>query len=341
MESYELCCLVEVFPNRHETKAEFLRTLKFAYLYAKTVTLGKTHWPETNKVLLRNRRIGCSLSGIQQFITDKKEVKRSGIDILREWCIDGKKEIEKYDDIYSNWLAIPRSIKTTSIKPSGTVSLLAGSTPGMHWAESRFYIRRMRLAMNSELVAPLRAANYPIEPAQQKKPIMDPITGKQTGEEIIESKDTCVVSFPIDAGVNIRPLNQVSMWEQLSMAAFLQEYWADNQVSCTVTFDPKTEASQIKHALDYYQYKLKGVSFLPRLEQGAYLQMPYEKITEVQYNQMMKQIRPVSLRNTHTSIDDSIQDRFCDGDTCLAPSKVVRLVTSDSNGGPVILSAAN
>jgi len=122
--------LVEVFPNRHETKAEFLRTLKFAYLYAKTVTLGKTHWPETNRVLLRNRRIGCSLSGIQQFITDKKEVKRSGIDILKEWCVDGKTEIEKYDSIYSNWLAIPRSIKTTSIKPSGTVSLLAGATPG-------------------------------------------------------------------------------------------------------------------------------------------------------------------------------------------------------------------
>ena len=200
----------------------------------------------------------------------------------------------------------------------------------MHWAEARFYIRRMRLAMSSELVAPLRAANYHIEPAKQ-----------QVGSEVVESKDTCVVSFPIDAGVNIRPLNEVSMWEQLNMAAFLQEYWADNQVSCTVTFDPKTEAGQIKHALDYFQYKLKGVSFLPRLEYGAYLQMPYEKITEKEYNQMMKQIRPVSLRNTHTSMDDSIQDRFCDGDTCLAPSKVARLTTGDLNGSPEVLAAAN
>ena len=39
------------------------------HLYAKTVTLGRTHWSETNRVMLRNRRIGCSVSGVIQFIT--------------------------------------------------------------------------------------------------------------------------------------------------------------------------------------------------------------------------------------------------------------------------------
>ncbi len=52
------------------------------------------------------------------------------------------------------------------------------------------------------------------------------------------------------------------------------------QVSCTVTFDPKTEGSQIPAALEHFQYDLKGVSFLPRVETGAYAQMPYEAITE-------------------------------------------------------------
>ena len=42
-----------------------------AYLYAKTVTLGRTHWPATNRVMLRNRRIGCSMSGISQFIAKR------------------------------------------------------------------------------------------------------------------------------------------------------------------------------------------------------------------------------------------------------------------------------
>lgn len=40
------------------------------------------------------------------------------------------------------------------------------------------------------------------------------------------------------------------MWEQLAFAAFLQRHWADNQVSCTVTFDPEKEGHQLKHALD-------------------------------------------------------------------------------------------
>lgn len=40
LEPYEMCCLVETFPTRHDSKEDFLRTLKFAYLYAKTVTLG-------------------------------------------------------------------------------------------------------------------------------------------------------------------------------------------------------------------------------------------------------------------------------------------------------------
>ena len=47
----------------------------------------------------------------------------------------------------------------------------------------------------------------------------------------------------------------------IQFAAFMQRHWADNQVSCTVTFDPKTEGEQIPHVLNYYQYHLKGISY--------------------------------------------------------------------------------
>ena len=46
-----------------------------------------------------------------------------------------KSESDKLDEEYSNWLCIPKSIRMTSIKPSGTVSLLNGSTPGIHFPE--------------------------------------------------------------------------------------------------------------------------------------------------------------------------------------------------------------
>ena len=87
-----------------------------------------------------------------------------------------------------------------------------------------------RLASSSPLVGALRAAGYVVEPAET-----DP-------------ERTLVVEFPVDVGANVRELKDVSMWEQLALAAFLQRHWADNQVSCTVTFDPETEAAMLPHA---------------------------------------------------------------------------------------------
>ena len=291
LESYELCCLVETFPNNHDDIEDYLRTLKFAYLYAKTVTLGKTHWPETNRVMLRNRRIGCSVSGIQQFVA------RRGLHQFRDWLERGYKTIQDWDKMYSDWLAIPRSIKTTSVKPSGTVSIVAGATPGLHWPQSRFHIRRIRLSNVSPLIPKLQKAGYHIE--------------KCVGSE----DTTAVVEIPVDIGDGVRPIKEVSMWEQLSMAAFMQKYWEDNQVSATITFHPEHEGHEIEHALDYFQYQLKGISFLPNMEEGAYQQMPYEKIDETEYKK-----RVSKLKKLHFGVikgEEADQERFCDGETCV------------------------
>ena len=59
-----MCCLVEVFPLNHSSYEDFEETLQTAFLYAKTVTLGLPHWKRSSEVMARNRRIGCSLSGI-------------------------------------------------------------------------------------------------------------------------------------------------------------------------------------------------------------------------------------------------------------------------------------
>tara|TARA_B100000686_G_scaffold26069_1_gene25369 strand:+ start:5348 stop:7378 length:2031 start_codon:yes stop_codon:yes gene_type:complete len=290
LESYELCCLVETFPNNHESLEDYLETLKYAYLYAKTVTLGNTHWPETNRVMLRNRRIGCSMSGIAQFIADRS------LGTLQVWMDKGYHHIQKLDEEYADWMAIPRSIKTTSIKPSGTVSLLAGATPGIHFPESRYYIRRMRLGIHSNLVPALEKAGYSIEPA--------------FGAE----DSTVVVEIPVDVGEGVRTLDGVSMWEQLGLAAIAQRYWADNQVSCTVTFDPESEGQQIAAALDQFQYQLKGISFLPRLEAGAYAQMPYESIDAETYREMKKNLGKLSFGRIKG--EEIIVERFCDNDVC-------------------------
>ena len=301
LESYELCCLVETFPTNHDSLEDYQRTLKYAYLYAKTVTLGRTHWPETNRVMLRNRRIGCSVSGVAQFIT------KNGMEELRTWLEKGYDTIQDWDKQYSDWFAVPKSIKTTSVKPSGTVSLLVGATPGMHYPESRFYIRRMRLSKHSELIEPLKRANYTLEPA--------------FGSE----DSTMVVEVPVDVGEGIRTAAELSIWEQFSLAAFLQRHWADNQVSCTATFDPETEKDQLPHVLNYFQYKLKGISLLPRHPLGAYQQMPYEAIDEDTYKKEVEKLGRLSFVGVEG--EEADVDKFCNNDVC----EIVPMVDGESN----------
>ena len=296
LEPYELCCLVETFPEAHESLEDYKKTLKCAYLYAKSVTLGKTHWAETNRVLLRNRRIGASMSGLAQFVEYR------GLDELKQYMEEGYEKIQELDQTYSDWLAIPRSIKTTSIKPSGSVSLLRGATPGLHYPESRFYIRRMRLGVGSDLVEPLKKAGYKVEPAES-----DP-------------ENTLVVEIPVDVGEGVRTLDEVSLWEQMSLAAFAQKYWADNQVSCTVSFNPDKEGGEIEPALNFFQYQLKGVSFLPRIKEGAYAQMPYEKITGKKYLSLAKSLKRITFRKKiHNEMADV--EVFCDTEKCELPNK--------------------
>lgn len=303
LESFELCNLVETFPHRAVDLEDYLASVRASMLYAKTVTLSATSNPKSNHVMLRNRRIGCSMSGIAQFIAAR------GIETLRQWCQAAYEIAKETDEVLSERWCIPRSIKITSIKPSGTVSLLAGATPGIHFPESEFYLRRVRIAADSDLLPPLIAAGYHTETC------------------VYGGENTKVVDFPV-AVEGVRTAASVSMWEQLSMAAFLQRVWADNQISATVTFDPETEGHQISHALDIFQYLLKGVSFLPRdPTRVVYAQAPYEPITKEEYEAKMASLKPVEYTNNRTlRVDEGLDDdesiipeaeKFCTGDHCV------------------------
>ena len=132
-------------------------------------------------------------------------------------------------------------------------------------------------------------------------------------------KTTSVVEIPIDSGTGVRPQSEVSMWEQIQLAQFVQRYWADNQVSVTVTFK-KEEGKDIARVLDYAQYGLKGVSFLPYLDpkDSPYPQMPYEPITETEYETALKGItKPVDYDKLNKSAKDAEGEAYCDGDKCV------------------------
>jgi ribonucleoside-triphosphate reductase len=286
LEDAELCCLVETYPAKHENYDDYLKTLKIAYLYGKTVTLVNTHWPETNAIMLKNRRIGLSQSGVVQAFA------KHGRRQLYDWCDKAYDHVRALDEEYSNWLCIPRSVRMTSIKPSGTVSLLNGSTPGIHFPESEYYIRRIRFSNTSDLLDHLKKAGYKMEPDAY-------------------SPNTTVVEFPVQEPYFEKSKKDVSMWEQLEIAAQYQHFWADNSVSVTVTFQ-ENEAASLKSALEMYETRLKAVSFLAYKETG-YKQAPYEAITQKQYEEMSKDITPLKRVETNT---EGAGSKFCTNDTC-------------------------
>lgn len=287
LESYELCNLVESFPCNHEDSEDYMRTLKFAYLYAKTVTLLPTHNARTNQVTLRNRRIGLSQSGIIQSF--EKFGRRA---VLSDFCDAGYNEIRRWDAIYSDWLCVNKSIKTTSVKPSGTVSLLAGVHPGIHHPEARAYWRRVRIAKDSVLVKILSEAGFHIEPASS------------------DSDRTLIVKFAVDDS-RVRPVEEVSIWEQMQNVVDYQRYWADNQVSCTVKFKD-SEKDDIARVLSAYEDQLKGISFLPHVGHGFH-QAPYEPCTSEEVREYNSKIKDTDYTDY---IYEAVGSVYCDNDKC-------------------------
>ena len=293
LESYEMCTLVETYLNRHDSIEDYRRTLKFAYLYAKTVTLLPTHWEETNAIMQRNRRIGTSMSGVANFAD------RKGLPALRDWMDKGYETIQTYDKGYSEWLGIRESIKTTTIKPSGTVSILAGESPGVHWTPGgEYFLRAIRFSNEDPMLPLFRMANYRVEPASESP------------------NTTSVVFFPIKSLAK-RSEKDVSIYEKVSLASTAQRHWSDNSVSVTVSFNAETEKADVGTVLHMFDGQLKTVSFLP-MGNAVYPQMPYTQITEKEYEEdgVMK-LFPIDLKGVYEGMAaDAVGEMYCTTDAC-------------------------
>lgn len=287
------CNLVEQYAMRHEDVFDFLRTGKYAYLYAKTVTLLPTMWPETNAVQLKNRRIGVSITGTAHFVDV------NGYNVLQQWVDEGYREIRKWDKLYSEWLCVRESKKVTTSKPSGTVSLVAGTTAGVHWPTSSHYIRRVTFPKDSPLLTPLRNAGY------------------RTEFSAYSPETSVVVEFPnITEGV--RSEEDVSVFEKIALIAHVQKWWADNMVSNTINFDPETEIQDLANAMKVHASNLKSVSALPRAT-TAYKQLPEERVNPEYLLYYAASLKPVDFSDIYDGVviaDDAVRTLGCDSDAC-------------------------
>jgi ribonucleoside-triphosphate reductase len=286
---YETCCLAEIFLPNIESKEELFEVAKLLYRINKHSLAMKCHHPETQEIVNKNMRMGIGVTGYLQ--ATKKQ---------RKWLPEVYDELRVFDRKYSNKHGFPTSIKLTTVKPSGTLSLLAGVTPGAHPGFSHHHIRRIRMASNIPLVDLCRNAGYPIE--------------YQRNFDGSEDKSTVVVSFPCKFPKNTTVAADVSAVDQLEIIKELQHNWSDNAVSVTIYYK-KEELPEIQKWLkDNYNDNLKSCSFLLHSEHG-FDQAPLEEITEEQYKEMIKQVRPIT--SIETIDEESILDSFeCEGGVC-------------------------
>lgn len=288
----ELCTLVEIYLPHCVNKREFARAIKYAYLYGKAVTLASEQITDlqSRAVMLQNRRIGLSITGVTQFMGIH------GPAVLADWLDHGYDLSGYYDQLYSQWLGIGRSIRRTSVKPGGTVPLVAGVTPGAHFnIASRYHLRRITLDNDSSLLAPLQAAGYTLEASAY-------------------TTNSTVVAFPVDAGPGVKSEDEVTPAEQLAVVELLQRHWSDNAVSATIKFDrDETSADDLAQLLTHCQHRLKGISFLPKSQHG-YVQAPYESISAADYARLTSQLRPLALGVVGDQ--DKYTELYCEGEAC-------------------------
>jgi hypothetical protein len=285
----ETCCLAEVFLPNIKSKAEFYKVLTYLYRINKHSLALPCHLKETETIVNSNMRMGIGITGVYQ-ATEKQ----------RGWLSGAYEYIRAYDKEYSEANGFPPSIKLTTVKPSGTLSLLAGVTPGGHPSPAGpYYIRRIRMANGSPLVNVCRAHGFNVEPQQLFDGSMD--------------KTTMVAEFPCKVPETTPIGGNISAIEQLEMVKWLQKNWSDNSVSVTIYYKhEELEAIQTWLA-ENYKHNVKTVSFLLYQDHG-FVQAPYETITKEQYKEMVKGTTPIT--SVEIQEDDMEESSGCEGGAC-------------------------
>jgi adenosylcobalamin-dependent ribonucleoside-triphosphate reductase len=284
---FETCCLAEIYLPNIETERELKDVATLLYRINKHSLAIKCAVPETEDIVHKNMRMGIGVTGYLQATEEQ-----------RQWLTSVYTHLRAYDQEYSRICGFPTSIKLTTVKPSGTLSLLAGVTPGAHPGYSQYYIRRIRMAADSELVGVCRDNGYHVEYVRNF--------------DGTEDHSTVVVSFPCSFPEGTTFAHDMSAVDQLEVIKRLQAEWSDNSVSVTIYYR-KEELDDIKAWLDVNYANVKSVSFLLHNEHG-FDQAPMEEITHEEWLKMTKAVTPITSLNQLNMEDIDIAD--CEGGAC-------------------------
>lgn len=289
LENGEPCNLTECFlPNLADVN-EFLEAARLMFRWSKRITCEDYHNPVNDKVIKKNRRVGVGITGCLQ-----------APELFKPDVLDlAYRVIQKENTEYSKALGVPESVRTTTVKPSGTVSLVGDCTAGIHPAYSRYCIRRVTLSADDPLVGMLRDAGYKMEPKIR-------IDGTYDHASMI-------VELPVTYGEETPCADEdFDTWKQLEILKMVQKHWSDNSVSVTVYYDQES-LPKVKEWIAENLKDLKTISFL--LHQGhGFVQAPWEPITKEQFDTYSAKLKPLNLKDLAVADDAQIDE--CSGGAC-------------------------
>lgn len=262
----ECCNLSELYLHNIDSMEQLIDVASLLYKTQKAVCAMPFIHEETEAIVHKNMRIGLGVTGVCQALHKL------------EWLDEAYQALRELDAQWSQERGWPESIKLTTVKPSGTLSILAGATPGVHPGYSQYHIRRVRMSSGDKLVDTCRELGYHIEYLRNF--------------DGTEDHGTVVVSFPCEFDEDTVLTRDMTAILQLELVKKLQTVWADNAVSVTVYYRPE-ELDEIKDWLKKnYKNGVKSVSFLLHSEHG-FAQAPYEEIDEARYRALSKRIKPI------------------------------------------------
>ena len=274
LNNFETCALGEIFLPNFTSKAELMNASGLLYRIVKhSLALPAKGLEETAAIVNKNMRMGLGVTGYLQATEEQ-----------RSWLSDTYEYLRALDKEYSKLKGFPESIKLTTVKPSGTLSLLPGVTPGVHPAYAKYMIRRIRIAAEHPLVNICKENGYHVEYVRR-------FDGS-------DDHSTVVVEFPFTHSESAIVANDLSAIELLGYVSRLQTEWSDNSVSCTVYYKKEELDTIKKYLYENFATKHKTLSFLLHNDHG-FDQAPLEEITKEQYDELVSKTKLI------TSIDSA------------------------------------
>jgi ribonucleoside-diphosphate reductase alpha chain len=194
----------------------------------------------------------------------------------------------------ANLIGINKAARTTTIKPSGTSSLVLGTSSGIHAWHNDYYIRRMRIGKNESLYTHL-LINHP----------------ELLEDEYFRPHDTAVISVPQKAPAG-SILRTESALDLLSRVKWFYDNWVQpghrtgqntHNISATISVKDN-EWEEVGNWMWENKNSYNGLSVLP-FSDHSYIQAPFEDITEEKYNELIQHLTNIDLSQVVELIDNT------------------------------------